>query len=156
MGETGICKGLRADWNDCLNLGGGESAMVSFMHHWALLNFIESAEFLGRKDDVNKYTLVAQRVKSACEKHLWDGKWYLRGFTKKGIKIGSQEHEEGKIFLNAQSWAVYSDVAVKDRAEKCMDAVDKHLFLNMVCIWFHQPIQLRTMTLDTLHVFTKE
>ena len=40
IGEHGICKGLRADWNDCLNLGGGESAMVSFMHHWALGVFI--------------------------------------------------------------------------------------------------------------------
>ena len=30
VGAHGICKGLRADWNDCLNLGGGESAMVSF------------------------------------------------------------------------------------------------------------------------------
>ena len=30
VGTHGICKGLRADWNDCLNLGGGESAMVSF------------------------------------------------------------------------------------------------------------------------------
>ena len=28
VGPTGICIGLRADWNDCLNLGGGESAMV--------------------------------------------------------------------------------------------------------------------------------
>ena len=36
VGATGICKGLRADWNDCLNLaGGGESAMVSFLHYWA-------------------------------------------------------------------------------------------------------------------------
>ncbi len=33
---NGICLGLRADWNDCLNLGGGQSAMVSFMHFWAL------------------------------------------------------------------------------------------------------------------------
>ena len=26
VGATGVCKGLRADWNDCLNLGVGESA----------------------------------------------------------------------------------------------------------------------------------
>ncbi|MDR2517143.1 MAG: N,N'-diacetylchitobiose phosphorylase, partial [Spirochaetaceae bacterium] len=39
VGQNGVCKGLRADWNDCLNLGGGESAMVSFLHHWALLHF---------------------------------------------------------------------------------------------------------------------
>ena len=28
VGEHGVCLGLRADWNDCLNLGGGESALV--------------------------------------------------------------------------------------------------------------------------------
>jgi cellobiose phosphorylase len=49
VGQTGICKGLRADWNDCLNLGGGESAMVSFMHYWALRAFVEAAEYLGRR-----------------------------------------------------------------------------------------------------------
>lgn len=39
VGTHGICKGLRADWNDCLNLGGGESAMVSFciFGHWTIL-----------------------------------------------------------------------------------------------------------------------
>lgn len=130
VGLNGICKGLRADWNDCLNLGGGESAMVSFMHHWALINFIEAAEFLKLTDDVNKYTLLANRVKADCERQLWDGEWYLRGFTKKGIKIGTHEHKEGKIFLNAQSWAVYSGVAGKERAVKCMDAVDKNLYSN--------------------------
>src|ERR1039457_5741802 len=54
IGKNGICQGLRADWNDCLNLGGGESAMVSFMHHWALRAFVEAAEFLGREADAAK------------------------------------------------------------------------------------------------------
>ena len=128
IGNNGICQGLRADWNDCLNLGGGESAMVSFMHHWAIKIFIESAKELGKLDDVKKYTAMAEKVRKACESELWDGDWYIRGFTKKGIKIGTNESEEGKIFLNAQSWAVYSDVATGERAEKCMAAVDKHLY----------------------------
>ena len=128
IGSNGICQGLRADWNDCLNLGGGESAMVSFMHYWAIQIFIGSAKQLSRGDDVKKYTLMAEKVKKACEEMLWDGEWYIRGFTKKGIKIGSKESEEGKIFLNAQSWAVYSDVASKERSEKCMDNVDKYLY----------------------------
>lgn len=127
-GENGICQGLRADWNDCLNLGGGQSVMVSFMHHWALQIFIESAKHLGREEDAARYSLMAAKVKKACEKQTWDGEWYLRGFTKKGIKIGTHESEEGKVFLNAQSWAVYSDVASEDRAMKCMDAVDKYLY----------------------------
>jgi N,N'-diacetylchitobiose phosphorylase len=127
-GKNGICLGLRADWNDCLNLGGGESAMVSFMHHWAINIFIKSAKQLGRTGDVEKYSLMAEKVRKACEDELWDGEWYIRGFTKKGIKIGTNESEEGKIFLNAQSWAVFSDVASGERAEKCMEAVDKHLY----------------------------
>jgi N,N'-diacetylchitobiose phosphorylase len=128
IGQSGICKGLRADWNDCLNLGGGESAMVSFMHHWALFALIEAAKFLGRNDDAEKYIKIAEKVKAACESQLWDGDWYLRGFTKKGIKIGTHKDDEGKIFLNGQSWAVYSEVASKERAVKCMDSVYTHLF----------------------------
>ena len=130
VGATGICKGLRADWNDCLNLGGGESAMVSFLHHWALLNFIEAARFLGRDEDVKKYTAILEKVRKACEDNLWDGEWYIRGITRKGIKIGSKNNDEGKIFLESNSLAVLSEAASPERARSCMDAVDKHLFLR--------------------------
>ncbi len=128
VGQNGICQGLRADWNDCLNLGGGESAMVTFMHYWALKIFIEAAKHLGRDDDVQKYTAMADKVKKACEDLLWDDKWYVRGFTKTGRKIGTQESIEGKLFLNAQSWAVYSEVASEKRGKMCMDAVNDHLY----------------------------
>ena len=127
-GASGICKGLRADWNDCLNLGGGESSMVSFIHYWALQKFIESAEALKRNEDVLYYSKIAENVKQSCENVLWDGEWYLRGFTKSGDKIGTQESKEGKIFLNAQSWAVLSGVASEERATKAMDAVDRFLY----------------------------
>jgi N,N'-diacetylchitobiose phosphorylase len=127
VGATGICKGLRADWNDCLNLGGGESAMVSFMHHWALLEFIGAAEHLGRTADADRYRALAAKVKAACERELWDGGWYIRGITRKGKKIGSHENSEGKVFLESNSWAVLSDVAPRERAIKCMDAVYDHL-----------------------------
>jgi len=128
IGQTGICQGLRADWNDCLNLGGGESSMVSFMHYWALEIFIKSAKALNKNNDIEKYATMSQKVKQACEDVLWDGDWYIRGFTNKGEKIGTHETEEGKIFLNAQTWAVLSGVASKDRAITSMDAVDKYLY----------------------------
>ena len=128
VGQTGICQGLRADWNDCLNLGGGESSMVSFMHFWAIEIFIQSAKALGRMDDVKKYEAMAVQVKESCENVLWDGEWYIRGFTKKGEKIGTDETKEGKIYLNAQTWAVLSGVASKERAISSMNAVDERLF----------------------------
>lgn len=128
VGAHGICQGLRADWNDCLNLGDGESSMVSFLHHWALRAFIEVAERLERDADAARYTEMADGVRAACERELWDGDWYIRGITGEGVKIGSQEVDEGKIFLNAQSWAVYSGVASEARAVRAMDAVDEHLY----------------------------
>ena len=128
VGATGICKGLRADWNDCLNLGGGESAMVSFLHYWALQEFIEAAEFLGKQDDAEKYRNIAQRVKDSCEKELWDGSWYIRGITAKGDKIGTKESREGKVHLESNAWAVVSGAAERERALSCMDAVDEYLY----------------------------
>ena len=66
VGATGICKGLRADWNDCLNLGGGESAMVSFLHYWAISHFLQLAEYLGRTEDVEKYQAMRERDIGGC------------------------------------------------------------------------------------------
>lgn len=128
VGQTGICKGLRADWNDCLNLGGGESAMVSFLHYWALQEFIEAAEYLGEAEDVQHYSSLAEQVRKTCEEHLWDGEWYLRGFTATGEKIGSSSNAEGKVHLESNSLAVLSGAASRERGLACMDAVDKYLY----------------------------
>jgi len=128
VGPTGICKGLRADWNDCLNLGGGESAMVSFLHHWALRAFVEAAAYLGRTADAAKYSTMADKAKAACERELWDGEWYLRGITAKGLKVGSHENEEGKVFIESNTWAVVSDAASPERGRAAMDAVDRYLY----------------------------
>lgn len=130
IGQTGICKGLRADWNDCLNLGGGESAMVSFLHFWALQEFIKLAKYKNNTADVDKYTVMAANVREACETHLWDeeGGWYIRGLTKDGDKIGTAQQTEGCIHLESNTLAVLSGMAAQDRGEKAMDAVDEHLF----------------------------
>ncbi|UCD74812.1 MAG: hypothetical protein JSV91_13615 [Phycisphaerales bacterium] len=135
VGEKRICKGLRADWNDCLHLGDGESAMVSFLHHWTLLEFVELAEFLAHTTDLRKYATdarkyrtMAEKVEQACERVLWDGKWFLRGFSAAGREIGTAADRQGKLFLNAQTWAVCSGLADEDRGRQGMDAVRKHLF----------------------------
>ncbi|MHB9296555.1 N,N'-diacetylchitobiose phosphorylase [Pillotina sp. SPG140] len=128
VGKTGICKGLRADWNDCLNLGGGESAMVSFLHHWALGHFIDLAQQLGRSADVNKYRAIQEHVRDVCEKELWNGEWYTRGITASGQRIGTPENEEGKVFMESNTWAVVSGAASAEHGKQAMDAVDKYLY----------------------------
>ena len=98
----------RADSNDCLNLGDGESAMLSFLHHWALRTFVEAAQYLGRADDARSYCVLAEKVRAACERELWDGQWYIRGLTAKGVKVGTRESQEGKVFIESNTWAVVS------------------------------------------------
>ncbi len=128
VGAHGICKGLRADWNDCLNLGGGESAMVSFLHYWALGNFVELAQKLGRDEDAARYAAMAEGVKDVSRKELWDGKWFIRGITAKGRKIGTQADTEGRVHMESNTWAVLSGVADPEQGKLAMDAVDEYLY----------------------------
>ena len=130
IGRNGICKGLRADWNDCLNLGGGESAMVSFLHYWALNNFVELARRLGREDEAEKYSALAADVKEKCESVLWDGGWYIRGITADNRKIGTQTDEEGRVHMESNTWAVLSGAAARERGIKAMDSVDDYLYTD--------------------------
>ncbi len=125
--RNGVCLGLRADWNDCLNLGGGQSGMVSFMHYWAIKYFVGAAEILGYENDVQEYSKMAENVRLSVERELWDGEWYARGVTRAGIKIGVKTNKEGKIFLESNSWAGLSGAASPERARSAMDAVHKYL-----------------------------
>lgn len=128
VGANGICKGLRADWNDCLNLGGGESAMVTFLHFWAIRNFLEFAEYLGRTEDVKTYGALLDKIQKVSDEVIWDEEWFIRGVTKNGKKIGTVQDEEGKIHLESNVWAVLSGAAGEEKGKRAMDSVDKYLY----------------------------
>ncbi len=127
-GAHGVTKGLRADWNDCLNLGGGESAMVAFLLVWATNHFLDAARALGRKADTKKYTKLKEAMEETCRKELWNGEWFLRGFTADGRAIGSREAREGKVHMESNTWAVVSGTADREQGLSCMDAVDEWLY----------------------------
>ncbi len=123
VGANGVALGLRADWNDCLNLGGGESALVTFLHAWAIRAFLEVAEPLGRADDVATFAAELDRIAAVADEQLWDGAWWIRGFTRDGVKIGSDENEEGRIFLEHQPWPVIAGITTPERGVESMDSV---------------------------------
>ncbi len=136
VAENGIAKGLRADWNDCLNLGGGQTALVTFLHIWAAKALADAVGRLaaaepGRaafwNDERARLEEIADRVTTAANAELWDGEWFIRGYTRDGVKIGSAENQEGRIFLEHMPWAVISGAAPRDRAVKALDAVRTHL-----------------------------
>lgn len=127
-GKNRICKGLRADWNDCLNLGGGESAMVSFLLCWALNSFIDLAGELGEEEDVRYYRERKEETAKTCEDVLWDGKWYIRGITADGRRIGTQQDKEGKVHMESNTWAVVSGAASREHGLAAMDSVNEYLY----------------------------
>lgn len=126
-GENGICKGLRADWNDCLNLGGGESALVSFLLYKALEVMTETAEFIGMKEDAGHFRKEMEKIAAVCNDTLWDGKWFLRGFTKSGRKIGTKDNAEGRVHLESNAWAVLSGAADEDKALITLETIHDEL-----------------------------
>jgi cellobiose phosphorylase len=66
-------------------------------------------------------------MKAVVNQQAWDGGWFRRYYDADGAPIGSQENEQGKIFTNAQSWAVLAGYADETRGRTAMDAVKQHL-----------------------------
>ncbi|MCI0493788.1 glycosyl transferase family 36 [candidate division KSB1 bacterium] len=129
--ERYLAKFGPGDWNDTLDYlgrgGKGESVWVSMFLAFIMKETVELCEFLGEKDKADFYRNEFEKVADAVNTHCWDGEWYTRGTNDLGEVIGSAANEEGKIFLNTQSWAVISGIARGDRALKCMNSVIKHL-----------------------------
>jgi len=119
------------DWNDTLDFcgrkGRGESVWMSMFLAFILREFAHLFRHIGKQTDVEYYAKWYDEIAGAINTYAWDGEWYIRGTNDLGELIGSHQSEEGKIFLNPQSWSVISGVAPKERAIKAMDSVAKML-----------------------------
>ena len=113
--------GLSADWNDCIRLGyRGETVFVAFQLRYALAVHWEICQLLGKGEEVDWANRHLEELDKNLSRFAWDGNWYLRAFSAEGAKFGSCENEEGRIFLNPQSWSVISGHASPERAAKAM------------------------------------
>ena len=117
------------DWNDTLDYcgrgGKGVSAMNTFIYAYILREMAELLSRLGHPKAAGYHTLY-QDIRKSANEHLWDGEWYIRAINDPGDLIGSNSSPEGKIFLNAQNWAVISGVAQGERAEMAMASAAKY------------------------------
>lgn len=136
-GAHGLPCGLYADWNDCLELGQkGETVFVAFQLRYALKTYAEICEMLRRPEETKWAQTHLQTLDKSLQQHAWDGGWFLRAYRYDGMKFGSKENDEGKIWLNPQSWSVLSGHAKKQQARQVMDAVRQKLATEcgiMIC-----------------------
>lgn len=120
--------GLRADWNDCLQFGDdGESVFVALQLRLAFREYIEIASLLKESDEEAWGRRELTKLDQNLQEHAWDGNWFMRGYRADGMKFGSAESPEGKIFLNPQCWAVISGAATREQAETAMEQVHQQL-----------------------------
>jgi N,N'-diacetylchitobiose phosphorylase len=127
-GAHGLPCGLHADWNDCIRLGhGGESVFVAFQLRYALAVYVEVCQLLKNGAEEKWAQDQLARLDKNLAEYTWDGKWYLRAYRADGLKFGSDETPEGKIFLNPQSWAVMSGHADDRKARQAMESAHDRL-----------------------------
>ncbi|MBN1798726.1 MAG: glycosyl transferase [Spirochaetales bacterium] len=117
-----------ADWNDTVNLWtGAESVFVAHQYGYALKELMEIVSYLGDDETFALYKTYYSEMKMLVNQYAWDGEWFTRYFDFDGTPIGSHKNEKGKIFTNAQSWAVISGFAQGEKAQQALDSVRKHL-----------------------------
>ncbi|MDR0680426.1 MAG: hypothetical protein LBG15_01040 [Dysgonamonadaceae bacterium] len=127
-GKHNLPCGLKADWNDCLVLGEkGESVFVAMQLRYTLTVYIEICTHLNKPEEIVWAEKTLKQLTEDIEKAAWDGQWYVRAIKEDGYVFGTKDVEEGKIWLNPQSWAVISGQATGEKAEIMMNLVEKYL-----------------------------
>jgi cyclic beta-1,2-glucan synthetase len=129
IGAHGLPLMGTGDWNDGMSRigerGQGESVWLGWFLHAALLAMAPLAEARGdRRAAV--WRSHAAALQPALEA-AWDGAWYRRAYYDDGTPLGSHDDAECRIDAIAQSWAVLSGVAPRDRAATAMASLDREL-----------------------------
>jgi cyclic beta-1,2-glucan synthetase len=121
------------DWNDGMNRvgedGRGESVWLGWLLHAALDAFASLADARDDQTRAAEWRAHAEALTAALDGQAWDGQWYRRGWFDDGAPLGSAANEECRIDSIAQSWAVISGAARRDRAAQAMMAVERELIL---------------------------
>ena len=147
VGPHGLPLIGRADWNDCLNLNCfstepgepfqtttskdgrvAESVMIAGMFVYIGKEYEVLMDKIGNKAEAKRAGLEVDKMKTVIMEHGFDGEWFLRAYDDFGRKVGSNECEEGKIFIESQGFCVMGGCGTKDgKAIKALDAVEERL-----------------------------
>ncbi|MCP4976167.1 MAG: glycosyl transferase, partial [Maribacter sp.] len=147
LGPHGLPLIGRADWNDCLNLNcfsedpnesfqttgnkkgrTAESLMIAGLFVVYGKEYVKLCKRIGKDKEAEEAGEYVANMIEAVKAHGWDGDWYLRAYDFFGNKIGSNENEEGKIFIESQGWCTMAEIGMEEgMVEKSLNAVKEHL-----------------------------
>lgn len=119
------------DWNDSLTgigkEGRGESVWLSMAYATALLQMIELFDFLNMPKKSIEYKHRYDAMKKAINENAWDVDQFIGCYSDDYRRIYSSDEQEGKRYINTQSWAIISEISDKERTDKLLKAIDENL-----------------------------
>jgi cellobiose phosphorylase len=147
IGPHGLPLIGRADWNDCLNLNCfsdtpgqsfqtttnkegkvAESVFIAGLFVLAGKELAAIARHRGLEAEAASYLEEAAKMDQVVHEYGWDGEWFVRAYDDFGRKVGSNECEEGKIFIETQGFCVLAGIGLEDGlANKALEAVRERL-----------------------------
>ncbi|WP_167604951.1 GH36-type glycosyl hydrolase domain-containing protein [Maribellus sediminis] len=148
LGPHGLPLIGRADWNDCLNLNcfsndpnesfqttenktegsKAESLMIAGLFVVYGSDYVELCEKVGKQEEAKRARKHVKNMVEAVKQHGWDGEWFLRAYDYFGNKIGSNDNEEGKIFIESNGWCTMAGIGLEEgMVEKALDSVKERL-----------------------------
>jgi len=126
-GNHGLCLFGDGDWTDPINGAGrkgiGESTWTTCAFGAATQMLHEVAIEIGERADAKWLSELNASLHSAVDQHCWDGNWFITGFNDESVKFGCSEDQEGKIFLNSQTWAIIAGYVSEERIQKTMESI---------------------------------
>jgi cellobiose phosphorylase len=148
LGPHGLPLIGRADWNDCLNLNcfsndpnesfqttenktnssKAESLMIAGLFVVYGRDYVELCRKLGKTNEATRAQKHVDAMAEAVKKYGWDGEWFLRAYDYYGNKVGSDENEEGKIFIESNGWCTMAGIGLEEGlVTKALDSVKERL-----------------------------
>lgn len=148
LGPHGLPLIGRADWNDCLNLNcfsndpnesfqttenksegtKAESLMIAGLFVIYGRDYVGLCSKLGKNGEAARAQKHVDAMIAAVKKHGWDGEWFIRAYDFYGNKIGSNENEEGKIFIESNGMCTMAGIGKEEGfCAKALDSVNERL-----------------------------
>jgi len=143
LGEDGLPLMLGSDWNDMLSnvckRGKGESVFVSQMLVLACKQMLELSSLIG--EELTGYTDIIEAQERVLNDFCWDGEWFIRAVTDEGMKLGKRGDACAELWINSQSWAVFSESTTKERGLSAMNAAIERLDSGYGLMKLYPPLQ---------------
>lgn len=130
--QRGLSYINQGDWCDPMNMVGykgvGVSGWLTLASAYAFVVWSDVCKQIDDEKHASYWLRLAQIMNEAANKYLWHEDRFARGITDEGRTFGTELDEEGKIFLNPQSWAMLSGAADEEQISRMVNVIEDRLF----------------------------